>query len=92
MKSDGINLLSKSKVLPEKCYIVIIKYLELDDIVNKISALNKHIRNIVLAENYILFKHFVRYFNLHSRLKKSDIPAKVDILQLIKKNIDIKKT
>ena len=38
-----------------------------------------------MGENYILFKKFARVFNLNkSRMKSSDLIARVDILQLIK--------
>jgi hypothetical protein len=42
----------------------------------------------VITENYIVFKQFLRYFTLSQRLKKTDIPAQVNIMQLIKDNID----
>ena len=52
-------------------------------------VLNKQLREKVLEENYIIFKHFIRQFNLHERLKRADIPAKIAILDLIKDNMTL---
>ena len=49
--------------------------------------LRKDISEHVMAENYILFKKFIKSFSLNKRLKKSDMPAYVDVFNLIKENI-----
>ena len=55
--------------------------------------LNKHINSLVLSENYLLFKHFLRTFNLSTeRLKRAEIPAKVSIPRLISDNIRIERS
>ena len=61
--------------------------MSLKDIICKIMRLNKEIRQYVTAENYILFKKFIKLFSLNKRLKKSDMPANIDIFNLIKENI-----
>lgn len=38
----------------------------------------------VKSENYVMYKHLLQYFNLHERLKRADIPARIDIMKLIK--------
>ena len=53
---------------------------------------NKSIREQVITENYIIFKHFLRFFTLSHRLKKSDILTKINILQLVYDNINISRT
>jgi len=63
---------------------------ELDLIFGKLIRVSRHIKCIVEAENYLLFKHFLRTFNLSTeRLKRSEIPSKVRIPQLLKENIEI---
>lgn len=54
----------------------------------KMMPLSRCLRELVITENYIVFKQFLRFFTLSQRLKKSDIPAKINILQLIKDNVD----
>lgn len=34
-----------------------------------------------------MFKHFVKYFNLNSRFKRADTPARIRMLELIKRSI-----
>lgn len=86
MKASSDILTDKDGQFPDECYPILLKYLDLDDIMRKMIVLNKRTRELILQENYIIFKHFIRYFNLHERLKRADIPAKIDILQLIKEN------
>lgn len=67
--------------------MVLLKYLEIGDIVGKIMLLNRKMRDLVHSENYLVFKHFLRTFNLlNERLKRTDIPARTDIIQLLKEN------
>lgn len=68
---------------------IVIKYLELKEIITKIMALNKTTRNQILSENYLIFKKFLRVFNLNNRMKRSDMAAYVDVFKLIKENIQV---
>lgn len=54
--------------------------------------LNKKIGNLIRSENYLLYKHFLRTFNImNDRMKRTDIPARVDVIQLFKENMRINK-
>lgn len=67
--------------LPDEFFTTLIKYIGIGEILTKLLPLNRKLRELVLSENYLLFKHFLRNFNMHSdRLKRSDIPARIDIL------------
>lgn len=66
--------------MPDEFFVTLIKYVELDVIFGKIVRVSKHVKCIVEAENYLLFKHFLRTFNLPSeKLKRSEIPSKISI-------------
>jgi hypothetical protein len=53
--------------------------------------MNKRMRELIMSENYILFKHFLRDFNiLNDQLKRSDIPAKISIMQLLRDNYSLR--
>ena len=53
--------------------------------------MNKRLRALILEENYILFKHFLRNFNLlNDRMKRTDIPAKACIVTLLKDNLRLR--
>lgn len=39
-----------------------------------------------MTDNYIIFKKFIRHFCMNKRMKKSDMPAYVDVFKLIKDN------
>jgi len=80
MKESDYILALKSNQFPDSCYAIVLKYLDLGDVMKKMIALNKTLRDQILQENYIIFKQFLRHFNLHERLKRADIPAKIDIL------------
>jgi hypothetical protein len=68
--------------------VTLIKYVDLDVIFGKLMRLNKHVKALVLSENYLLFKHFLRTFNLSTeRLKRAEIPADVSILKLLGENM-----
>jgi hypothetical protein len=58
----------------------------------KLMPVSRGVRELVITENYIIFKHFLRFFTLSQRLKKSDILAKINIMQLIYDNINIMRT
>ena len=73
--------------------MLLIKYLDIGFIYKNLVRLNKHFRNVVEAENYLMFKHFLFTFNLPSdRLKRTNIPARVSIKQLIQENVALIKT
>jgi hypothetical protein len=68
--------------------VTLIKYVDLDKIFGKLMRLNKHVQALVFSENYFLFKHFLRTFNLSTeRLKRTEIPADVSILMLLGENM-----
>ena len=68
------------------------KYLTINEIMLKLMPLSRHVREQVITENYIMFKHFIRLFSLGKRLKRTDIPAKVDIMKLFNDNVNIRTT
>ena len=71
--------------------MILIKYLEIGDVVWKLLRLNRKLRSIVQSENYLLFKHFLRNFNLlNDRLKRADIPAKIAIMTLLRDNFSLR--
>lgn len=70
-------------------FSILIKYMELKDIIIKLMSLSRSVRQQVMTDNYIMFKKFIRQFSLNSRLKRSDLPAYCDVLDLIKDNIQI---
>lgn len=85
MKKAKFEILSYSEEdfigeLPICFYVYLIKYLDYSDVLIKLTLLNKKLSNLVRSENYILYKHFLRTFNiLNDRMKRADIPARVDI-------------
>jgi len=62
------------------------------EIICKLMLLSKRIRQLLREENYFLFKRFLAVFSLHKRLKKSDVVAQVDILDLFKRNMSLQNT
>lgn len=85
---EQINTTEKAQ-FPQQGFTMLLKYLNLNEIVAKVMPLSKQVRDLALSENYILFKHFLHYFHMGQRLKRSDIPAKINILQLIQENVTI---
>lgn len=81
MKESDIKVQTIIKQqLPSDCFIVIMKYLDLGDIMKSLMPLSKEVRNQVITQNYIVFKQFIRYFNLSKRMKRADIPAQANII------------
>jgi len=71
-------------------YSVLIKYMELKDIIMKMMSLSREVRQQVMTENYIIFKKFIRMFGLNNqKMKRSDLPAYVNVFQLIQDNVTI---
>ena len=56
-------------------FSVIMKFLNLKDIYSLLIPLNKEINKVVSSENYTLFKKFLAYYSLDSRLKRNALPA-----------------
>ena len=74
--SDNDCILSHGKdCFPVACIPILLKYLELSEILKHIIVLNKKFRELTKQENYLLFKHFLKHFNLHERLRRAEIPA-----------------
>ncbi len=62
--------------LPNEVFVIMMKYLDIGMIAGKILVLNRKLHDLVQSENYLLFKHFLRDFNiLNDRLKRMDTPA-----------------
>jgi hypothetical protein len=72
--------------IPQAAFVTLLKYLAIEEIVAKFVCLSKLSREWVKAENYILYKHFIRHYNLHDRHKRYDIPAKTDMYSLIRES------
>lgn len=60
--------------------------MDLKEIYLKLMPLNKEVNKVVSSENYILFKKFLTYFCLDSRLKRNALPAYYNIKDIIKIN------
>ena len=73
--------------LPSFVYVEIIQFCPLQEILCKYMLLSKKIRQVIKGENYYLFKKFLSIFTLHKRLKKTDLAAQVDIIDLFKNNM-----
>ena len=73
--------------LPPSVFVVIMKYMSLGDLMKSIMLLNKEIRDAVITQNYILFKQLLRFFNMHKRMKRGNIPPKQEIIAYIKNNV-----
>mgnify|MGYP001806849496 CR=1 FL=1 len=82
----------QNKSFPIDLFPTLLKYVDLPDVLKALLLLNKEIRSAIMSENYILYKQFLKEFNLNDRLKRADIPAKFDIIRLIKENTSVKKT
>ena len=71
-------------------FSVLIKYMELKDIIIKMMSLSREVRQQVMTENYIIFKKFIRMFGLNNqKMKRSELPAYVNVFQLIQDNVTI---
>ena len=47
-------------------------------------VLNREIRQQILSENYIMYKKYIKYFSLNSRLKRDDIIAYHNVFKMCK--------
>lgn len=85
-----MEALEQKNAFPLNLFAIVLKYVDLPDVMKSFTRLSRVSRELILSENYIIYKHFLRTFNLNDRLKRADIPAKCDIIQLIKENASIK--
>ena len=69
--------------------MIIIKYVDLKDVILKFMRLSWSIRHLIKSDNYTLYKKFLKLFCLNKELRRSDIVAFVDVLQLIKENVSL---
>jgi len=78
--------------LPDQSYVLVLKFVDLEFICSKLNRVSRHLAQIIEAENYIMFKHFLRSFNLlNERLKRADIPARAPIKTIMKDNFELRK-
>ena len=75
--------------LSSDIFAVLIKFLSLKEIFQKILCLDRETRQVVCSENYILIKKFLQLFCINRRLKNSDLFAFVDMIKCIKENVSI---
>jgi hypothetical protein len=50
------DILVDNKHFPMTCIPIVLKYLDLRDVMVKMMPLNKAVRELVITENYIIFK------------------------------------
>ena len=75
--------------LSSEFFAVLIKFLSLKEIFQKILCLDRRTRQVVCSENYVLIKKFLQLFCINRRLKNSDLFAFVDMIKCIKENVSI---
>lgn len=81
----------QAPTLPDEVFVLLLKFLGVNDVMGKIVVLSKRTKELVRSENYIMFKHFLRNFNLlNDRLKRADTPAKVCVMQLLRDNFRLR--
>lgn len=54
------SLVPVAAKLDLEIFSVLIKYMELKDIICKMMSLSRNVRQQVMTENYIIFKKFIR--------------------------------
>ena len=81
-------LVSNHKIrFPLACFVIIMKFMDLAELMKSLMPLSKEVREQVMTQNYIVFKQLIRHFNLGKRMKRADLPAKMNMIELVKKNI-----
>lgn len=73
----------------DEIFLIIIKYVDLKDVILKFMRLSWSIRNLIKSDNYTLYKKFLKFFNLNKELRRSDLVAFIDVFQLIKDNVSL---
>ena len=73
--------------IDDEIFLIIIKYVDLKDVILKYMCLCHSIRDLIMSDNYTLFKKFLKLFCLNKELKRSDMAAYFDIFKLIKENV-----
>jgi hypothetical protein len=92
-ESGGQDQICSSSLAKNEMFVdleifsILIKYMDLKEIICTMMSLSRNVRQQVMTDNYIMFKKFIRQFSLNNRLKRSDLPAYVDVFDLIKDNI-----
>jgi len=66
--------------LDDEAIVMVMKYLDLKDILTLLIPLNKEIKELVASENYLMFKKFLHFFCIDTRLKRNALPAHNDIM------------
>ena len=74
-------------MLDEDIILTVVKYVSLGDLILKFMRLSKGIRALIQSDNYMVFKKFLKLFSLTKELRRSQLPAFVDIFKLIKDNV-----
>lgn len=62
-------------VLDIDIFIVIVKFVSINTVICRLMVLNRHIRNELLLENYIMFNKLIKFYRLNSRLKRTSMLA-----------------
>ena len=70
-------------------FLVIIKYVDLKDVILKFMCLSWSIRNLIKSDNYTLYKKFLKLFSLNKEMRRSDMIAFVNVLKLIRENVSL---
>lgn len=65
------------------------EFCDLSDIIWKFLRLSKGVNEFVRAENYLLYKKFLKLYNVNCNRKKGVIPAELDVLELVKKCVTV---
>lgn len=75
--------------IEDEFFLIIIKYVDLKDVLLKFMRLNWSIRNLIKSDNYNLYKKFLKLFCLNKEMRRSDLIAYVDVMKLIEDNISL---
>jgi hypothetical protein len=77
----------KAPELPDAVFVLLTKIMGVKNVVGTLLLLSRRINKIVKGENYILFKHFLRTFNLlNDRMKRTDLPSRGPVLDFLRDN------
>ena len=60
------------------------KYLEIKFILAKLLTLNKRYRHLIISQNSRLFNVFLERYALCKRLQRTDIPARVNMIEFLR--------
>ena len=68
---------------------MIIKYVDLKEVILKFMRLSWSIRQLIQGDNYLLYKKFLKLYCLNKEMRRSDLIAYVNVLKLIKDNVSL---